>query len=152
MSVERWHKKNNVPMWPWRKKGDETQLTCLRVFFFLVRVCCLGKWSQIKNIDFFRNWYCICPLLVFSYYPCFRFDLAKSNQHLIRRAQIVLSRIQYRAVRCDVFFPHLCWRDVKRNLCEIINWQCPSFKCERLCTLAFYRFFFLYHHFKHSTV
>lgn len=125
-------------MWLWRKKGDETQL---RVFFF--SCSCLLSWKMVANKKYWLFPKLILYLsLTCGYYPCFRFDLAKSNQHLIRRAQIVLSRIQYRAVRCDGFFPHLRWRDVKRNLCEIINWQCPSFKCERLCTLAFYRFFF----------
>lgn len=73
----------------------------------------LLSWEMVANkkiLTFFRNWYTVSSLsftpysLSLSvgprYYSCFRFDMPKSNQHLIRRAQIVRLRIQYRTDTC----------------------------------------------------
>lgn len=92
-------------MWPWcGKRGHNFSVTVI-FLCCCCSVCRLGKWLEIKKniLTFFRNWYSVPRS--FRCYPCFHFDIPKSNQHLIRCAQIV--RLRFNTVRIQSCCSHI---------------------------------------------
>lgn len=94
-------------MWPWCGKRRHKFIACDG--WFLSLFSWVGKWLQIKNIDFFSS---EIDTVAFSIQPhtlsysCIRFDIPKSNQHLIRRAQIVrkFNTVRIHAAKVPTFW------------------------------------------------
>lgn len=136
--------------WMMTQKQKKTEL-CVSMWLWCGKECYIPllalcrlvrKWSQIKKNPYWlfpRNWYCCVSFYILSLprlsaprccliVVIFISICSKSNQHLIRRAQIVCSRIQYSAC-CQIptfssssSFPKLQSLSVLHSLSLTLFW------------------------------